>query len=334
LGEYLAGQRITATFFAIGSRAREYPEIPRRLRSLGHLVANHTYSHPNLVAMADRPEGLVDELIGGDEAIGAQDNGGMTFFRPPFGSWRQESATDGLSPVARHMNQCDRAARYVGPILWDITCHDYAAWRRGTDVEDCARHHIEEIERVGRGIVLMHDGSDEDGLRAVNRTAALTRLIVPALRAKGFQFIPLDRIPQVSSAMLVTRTVHLIDPSDKSLRAGDDGKIACVVDDRHASDEFGVIAMEAGRIAFRAVNGEFLSVAEGRGNEILANAPAIGASEAFEVVDLGGGRMLLRTSSGGYISVDAGGGLTVVTSRRAADTLSMRPICGGNRREA
>ena len=104
--------------------------------------------------------------------------------------------------------------------------------------------------------------------------------------------------------------------------------------DVNASDEFGVIAMEAGRIAFRAVNGEFLSVAEGRGNEILANAPAIGASEAFEVVDLGGGRMLLRTSSGGYISVDAGGGLTVVTSRRAADTLSMRPICGGNRREA
>ncbi len=134
----------------------------------------------------------------------------------------------------------------------------------------------------------MNDGSDDEGMRAANRTEALTRRIVPALRAKGFQFVALDRIPQVHSAMLVTRTVHLFDPPDKPLRVGVGGKIerrSSIGASRKNSVSSGWKGVGS---RLSAASGEFLSVAEGRGNEIRANSPGIGEREVFEVVELGG----------------------------------------------
>ena len=36
------------------------------------------------------------------------------------------------------------------------------------------RVHFRAIEEVGRGIVLMHDGSEDDGQRVLNKTGSMT----------------------------------------------------------------------------------------------------------------------------------------------------------------
>src|SRR5580693_4028303 len=46
--DLLREKDVKATFFVIGKRADQYPEIVRRTWAEGHLVANHTWSHDSL----------------------------------------------------------------------------------------------------------------------------------------------------------------------------------------------------------------------------------------------------------------------------------------------
>src|ERR1700747_3090764 len=39
---------VRATFFVIGAYAREFPEFVRELKARGHVVGNHTETHPKL----------------------------------------------------------------------------------------------------------------------------------------------------------------------------------------------------------------------------------------------------------------------------------------------
>ena len=46
--DLLREKGVKATFFVVGKRADQYPEIVLRTWAEGHLVANHTWSHPPL----------------------------------------------------------------------------------------------------------------------------------------------------------------------------------------------------------------------------------------------------------------------------------------------
>lgn len=48
VGRYLHGYGIPATFFVVGKYAFTLPESMSELKSLGHLIGNHTYEHVNL----------------------------------------------------------------------------------------------------------------------------------------------------------------------------------------------------------------------------------------------------------------------------------------------
>ncbi len=57
--ELLARHQVRAIFFLIGSFVRRRPEIARAIRQAGHLVGNHTMSHPSLMwaTALPRPRG-------------------------------------------------------------------------------------------------------------------------------------------------------------------------------------------------------------------------------------------------------------------------------------
>ena len=46
LAKYLHEMNIRATFFVIGKHAESHENILKELAKLGHLIGNHTYSHP------------------------------------------------------------------------------------------------------------------------------------------------------------------------------------------------------------------------------------------------------------------------------------------------
>src|SRR3954462_2337489 len=46
--DVLAKHDVKATFFLIGKHLAAEPDIARRIAAAGHVIANHTFTHPNL----------------------------------------------------------------------------------------------------------------------------------------------------------------------------------------------------------------------------------------------------------------------------------------------
>ena len=46
--DLLAGHDVRATFFLLGGFAEQAPDLVRRIAAQGHLIGNHSWSHPNL----------------------------------------------------------------------------------------------------------------------------------------------------------------------------------------------------------------------------------------------------------------------------------------------
>jgi peptidoglycan/xylan/chitin deacetylase (PgdA/CDA1 family) len=204
LGRYLYEQGIPATFFVVGSHARGQEHVLHWLTAWGHRIGNHTWSHPGLVALARAGGDVVGELVRTDALIRPYVHGGVVFFRPPYGNWRERTA-DGqadkpTSIVCDILNASGRFADYIGPVNWDIVAEDWECWRRGVPPEEAARRYLAQAEHVGRGIVLLHDSSEDPAQQPRNRTAQLTRLLVPLLKARGFRFVDLAQVPELRAA--------------------------------------------------------------------------------------------------------------------------------------
>src|ERR1700722_6388244 len=109
----LKAQGVKATFFIVGRMARTYPDILARIAGEGHLLANHSATHPLLGRRyLNPPEFLLDQIRQVDDEIAPLMRPGTTFyFRAPYGTWHSEHA-DALNadPVLK---------KYVGPIYWD-----------------------------------------------------------------------------------------------------------------------------------------------------------------------------------------------------------------------
>ncbi len=73
-----------ATFFVIGKRAEQYPEIVRRACEEGHLIANHTWSHPLCFCFLT-PRRLRAEIERGAESIQRICGIRPRYFRSPVG---------------------------------------------------------------------------------------------------------------------------------------------------------------------------------------------------------------------------------------------------------
>jgi peptidoglycan/xylan/chitin deacetylase (PgdA/CDA1 family) len=330
LAAFLAERGVAATFFMIGQHIAEYPDLPQRVAALGHLVGNHTYTHPGLVALGQSGGDVVGEIARTDELIRAAVAGPVTFLRAPYGNWREKIAPDSdvdrrTSIVAEILNRSGRFPHYVGPVNWDISSLDWEFWGRGDPAASCAAYLLAKIERIGRGIVLMHDSSDDPAVRANNRTEEATRLLVPELQARGYQFVRLDAIPQVRSAMQVTALLALRSDEGHVLVLGDDGTIRVrpPSDEAQALEEaFGLIPAEAGRVALRASGGRFVSAAPG-GAAVRAGPAEVGPAELMHVEEMGSGRVALR-SAHGSLSRGADGCLHAGAGRPgAAETFAL-----------
>lgn len=306
LGEYLHRLKIRAAFFLVGRHIERRPDLVRELAARGHLVGNHTYTHPGLASLSDEPLLIDQELQRTDAAIQALAPSPWTFLRPPYGNWRDVDASTGRdrprSRVAEIANRLPLAHRCFGPVNWDLCAEDWNFWRRGDSPERCAEAYLEEIERIGRGIILMHDSSaDDPEARAGNGAFEATALLVPKLLERGYRFVGLDEIPQIQSALLATEQVMLeLDDSTGVVRC-DNGGLELAVGP--TAEVFGVIPLGDGATAFRAANGCMLSAHAGA---IRADATGIGPGERFCELRSGRDCVRLRASTGDFIGAAPG----------------------------
>jgi peptidoglycan-N-acetylglucosamine deacetylase len=72
-----------ATFFVIGRFVRECAGLTKEIGERGHLLANHTETHPNLFWLT--PRAVREEMERCLEALQGATGSGVNYFRPPYG---------------------------------------------------------------------------------------------------------------------------------------------------------------------------------------------------------------------------------------------------------
>jgi peptidoglycan/xylan/chitin deacetylase (PgdA/CDA1 family) len=190
----LKANGVKATFFIVGRMAKAYPQILARIAMEGHLLANHSATHPMLGRKyIDHPEMLLDQIRQVDDEIAPLMPAGTKFyFRAPYGSWR--------APHADALNADPVLKKYVGPIYWDeggdvemssdgyvLSAADWDCWHRKWDADTCAKGYMREIRRNDGGVVLMHC--------IHSQSAALVAAVIPALQQEGYTFVRIDQVP-------------------------------------------------------------------------------------------------------------------------------------------
>ncbi|MFC0507495.1 bifunctional polysaccharide deacetylase/glycosyltransferase family 2 protein [Micromonospora costi] len=167
--DVLRRHHVHATFFVVGARVNEHPELVRRILAEGHEIGSHTFTHADLAAVPAWRRDL--ELSLTRKAVAAATGREVTLLRPPFSS--VPSALDGPEYDAL------RAAAGDGHVAV-LADHDTRDWQRpGVDAIVKAA----TPARGGGAVVLMHDGG---GDRA-QTIAALDRLL-PDLTRRGYRF--------------------------------------------------------------------------------------------------------------------------------------------------
>jgi len=159
-----------ATFFMIGTAIEQHPEIVREVVAQGHVVGNHTYTHPHDLR-ACSPEQVHQELHQCAESIATITGHQPSLFRAPCGR---------LNATIMHI----ATAQHYTVIGWTV-CADH---HEAPTPEQMA---YRVLTRVHPGaIILLHDGRTNARWKDVKATA----LILAELHRQGYQCVTLPEL--------------------------------------------------------------------------------------------------------------------------------------------
>jgi peptidoglycan/xylan/chitin deacetylase (PgdA/CDA1 family) len=163
----LQREHAVATFFVIGSTAKNDPATVRTLYSAGMQIGNHTWSHPQLARLSASKQ--LSQLKRTQDEIASIIGVRPRFYRPPYWSWNPLTA---------------REAGELGMIgvLFSVDTGD---WRKpGTDAI------IKAALKAQDGDVIAFHDAGGDRTETVDSIAP----IIVALRARHLEPVTLDRL--------------------------------------------------------------------------------------------------------------------------------------------
>ncbi|MGW1934030.1 polysaccharide deacetylase family protein [Streptomyces sp. NPDC001919] len=98
-----------AMFFVCGEMAVENPDLLREMAADGHVVGNHSWSHPLIPKL--RPSRIRDELGSTSEVVERTLGTAPLWYRAPYGAWNRHSfeigAELGMEPLAWTVDTLD-----------------------------------------------------------------------------------------------------------------------------------------------------------------------------------------------------------------------------------
>ena len=178
--DILGALNVKATFFVIGRRVAEHPQLVRRMHAEGHLLANHSFDHWGW-AFVRGARYWQDQLARTDAAIQQAAGVRPRLFRPPLGM---------KTPLI------NRAA---------APGHLIVGWtRRGFDgIHTTPARIIERLVPRSRAgdILLLHDGVSPQSRRDPAVTVQALRPVIEGLRARDLQLVRLDELTEVHAYM-------------------------------------------------------------------------------------------------------------------------------------
>lgn len=159
---------VSAAFFCTLPQMRDNPELIARMINEGHIVGNHSVTHPDFSTLSEQQ--IVDEIKGFDDYIRENFGYSSLYFRYPQGKYSEKSM---------------RAVNELGYkcVFWSLA---YSDW----DLEDQkgALYAFETVmERIHPGAVILLHSVSPDNAEALGD-------IIDAARERGYEFRSLEEL--------------------------------------------------------------------------------------------------------------------------------------------
>lgn len=181
----LADECTKGLFFSVGKHATYHPEILRQVLAQGHTVGTHTWSHVNLNGKKMTEQMAKDEVEKGISAVKwALGTNPSPFFR--FPQLQHNPA------IVSYFG-----TRNVAMFSTDIDSFDF---RKGATPEKIIETVMTRLDKLGKGIILMHDFQKHTG-------EAMPALLA-RLRAGGYKVVQitakttLQSLPEYDEALM------------------------------------------------------------------------------------------------------------------------------------
>ena len=165
---------VPITFFITGNYLRQNPAKVERMLDEGHLVANHTDSHPDLVdlAAASGSAGLLKELQDLEAAFLTRTGENLAkLVRPPAGVYSE-----------RVLGELTAAGYKT--VFWSFAYRD---WETGKQPDPAAAMDKILGQLHNGSVILLHAASDTN--------VAILPDLIDEIRARGYDFARIDEIP-------------------------------------------------------------------------------------------------------------------------------------------
>ncbi len=155
-----------ATFFIVGQRAEQHPEIVREIVRRGHSIGNHTYYHKGSFPLQSR-EDMRSEIARCSALLEQITKKRITLFRPPFG-------------VTNPMVAAAVRSLSLTSVGWSIRSLDTL----GQPLERVERRVVRALK--GGAVILLHDNREGAEL--------LLDSILKALDNRGLRSVTIDKL--------------------------------------------------------------------------------------------------------------------------------------------
>jgi peptidoglycan-N-acetylglucosamine deacetylase len=188
--DVLDKEHVRATFFLVGRAVAAYPTVVAREVRSGDALGNHSWDHAHLIVM--NAAQIRESLRRTDAAIFNASGVHTTLMRPPFG--------------ARDWLVLDQARRMgYTPVMWSVPL------ARDWEYPPAGVIAARVLPYVTDGsIIVLHDGNRgllcaqaHVSTRVCDRSSDIeaTRLIVEALKRRGYRFVTIPELIAIKGAM-------------------------------------------------------------------------------------------------------------------------------------
>lgn len=168
--DVLKEKNVPAAFFVVGNFVEDEPEILRRMEAEGHIVGNHTMTHPDMASIADIDEfrGELTELEEAYKAVTGKEM--KKFYRPPRGIYSENNL---------------KQAQDMGytTVLWSLAYEDW--YENDQPTREDALNLLNKRIHPG-AIVLLHSTSKTN--------ARVLGELIDGWREKGYKFESIDKL--------------------------------------------------------------------------------------------------------------------------------------------
>ncbi len=152
--DLLAKEKVRATFCVVGTQAKAFPDLVRRIAADGHALCNHSWNHSFKLGRA-KPEDIRADLARTNAAIrAAVPDARISYFRAPGGNFTE--------PLVRTAEDLGMASIY-----WQVDPRDWEH-KDGASADQHVQRIVASVQRETRpgSIVLSHDFAQPTTIRA------------------------------------------------------------------------------------------------------------------------------------------------------------------------